>query len=139
MSNKKVYLINFGSDLSENIIKQIEEKNSLEIEEVRIKASLNLRKHSTMIQIHDLVSANRKYFTGEEKFIVNLPGLPIFSAFLITEIHALTGDFPVVLECVKEYDGGNVFSNYVYKRLYDLSRERQQSRENYKSTGQKDD
>lgn len=127
---KSVNLINFGSELSDDVIKQIEETYNFKIEQIRIKASLNLKKHSTYIQVHDIVESNRKYFT--EDFIINLPGLPIFSAFLVIEIHALTGKFPVILECVKNYDEQNIFSNYIFKRLYDCDRERSQSRENYK-------
>lgn len=129
-----VSLINFGSDLADSVIKAIEEKHKIQIKEVRIKASLNLRKNSSYIQVSDLIRANRKYFSENEKFIINLPGLPIFSAFLITELHALTGKFPVILECIKEYDENNIFSSYIFKRLYDLDRERVQSRENYKSS-----
>lgn len=132
-SEKTVNLINFGSDLSDSVIHQIEEKHQIQISQIRIKASLNLKKHSTYIQVHDLIEANKKYFLENENFIINLPGLPIFSAFLMTEIHALTGKFPVILECVKEYDENNIFSSYVFKRLYDCDRERVQSRENYKS------
>ncbi len=128
-----VSLINFGSDLADSVIKSIEEKHKIQIKEVRIKASLNLRKNSTYIQCSDLIRSNKKYFSENEKFIINLPGLPIFSAFLITELHALTGKFPVILECIKEYDENNIFSSYVFKRLYDLDRERVQSRENYKN------
>ena len=129
-SKKNVNLINFGSELSEDVIRQIEESHNFKIEQIRIKASLNLKKHSTYIQVHDIVQSNKKYFT--ENFIINLPGLPIFSAFLVTEIHALTGKFPVILECVKNFDEQNIFSNYVFKRLYDCDRERSQSRENNK-------
>lgn len=128
--NEPVYLINFGSELSDSLIAQIEEKNSFKVEQIRIKASLNLKKHSIYIQVHDLVLSNKKYF--EKNFIINLPGLPIFCACLITEIHALTGKFPVILECVKNFEDQSIFSNYMYKRLYDLDRERSQSRENYK-------
>ena len=71
-------------------------------------------------------------FSEKDFFIINLPGLPIFSAFLITEIHALTGKFPVVVECLKDYSNDGIFSHYKFKRLYDLDRERVQSREKYK-------
>jgi len=131
MDIKNVNLINFGSELSDEVIKQIENTHKFKINQIRIKASLNLKKYSTYIQVADIIRANRQYFT--ENIIINLPGLPIFSAFLITEIHALTGKFPVILECVKDFDEQKIFSNYVFKRLYDCERERSQSRENYKS------
>ena len=127
---KRVKLLNFGADLEQDLIQEIENQNQIEIEEVRIKASLNLKKHSTYIQISDIIKKNQQHFKGE--FIVNLPGLPIFSAMLVTEIHALTGKFPVILECVKDYQKNNMFSSFSYKRLYNLDRERIQSRENYK-------
>jgi len=97
-----------------------------------IKTSLNLKKHSTYIQVHDLVLDNGDLMTSDF-FIVNLPGLPIFAAFLITEIHALTGRFPIIVECLKDYSNEGIFSHYKFKRLYDLDRERVQSREKYKT------
>jgi hypothetical protein len=129
---KKVNLFNFGAELHESVIKDIEKDHDIEIVEVSIKASLNLKKHSTYIQVHDLIEKNRQFFNNKDFFIVNLPGLPIFAAFLITEIHAITGKFPILLECIKDYSNEGIFSHYKYKRLYDLDRERVQSREKYK-------
>jgi hypothetical protein len=129
---KKVNLLNFGAELHESVIKDIEKEHDIEINEISIKASLNLKKHSTYIQVHDLIEKNKQYINNKDFFIVNLPGLPIFAAFLITEIHALTGKFPILLECIKDYSNEGIFSHYKYKRLYDLDRERVQSREKYK-------
>ncbi len=133
MDQKNVNLINFGSELRNDVIKDIEEKHNIEIEQILIKASLNLKKHSTYIQVHDIIEKYIPYFTEKDFFIVNLPGLPIFAAFLIAEIHALTGRFPIILECLKDYSNDGIFSHYKFKRLYDLDRERVQSRENYKT------
>ncbi len=130
---KKVKLINFGAELQNSVLVSIEEGHELEIDQVRIKASLDLKKHSTYIQVHSLIERNRDLFFENDFFIINLPGLPIFSAMLITEIHALTGKFPVILECIKDFSQDGIFSSYKYKRLYDLSRERTQSRENFKN------
>ena len=129
---KKVNLFNFDTELHESVIKDIEKDHDIEIVEVSIKASLNLKKHSTYIQVHDLIEKNRQFFNNKDFFIVNLPGLPIFAAFLITEIHAITGKFPILLECIKDSSNEGILSHYKYKRLYDLDRERVQSREKYK-------
>jgi len=128
---KTVNLINFGAFLKEDIINAIGEEHSIFVKQINIKnTSLNLKKHSTFIQVHDLVEQNKDYFS--EDFIVNLPGLPIFAAMLIAEIHGLTGAFPKIVECVKDYSQEGMFSEFKYKRLYNLDRERTQSRENYK-------
>ena len=133
MSMKKVNLINFGAYLKDDIISDIEKDQNIEINQVVVRGtSLNLKKHSTYIQVHDLVEQNKSNFVDADDFIVNLPGLPIFGAFLITEIHALTGRFPKIVECVKDYEHEGMFSDFKYKRLYDLDRERVTSRENYK-------
>lgn len=133
MSKKRVNLINFGAFLKEGIVKDIEESNNIEVNQIMIKGtSLNLKKHSTMIQIHDLVAENKKLFIEADDFIVNLPGLPIFAAMVIVEIHALTGKFAKIVECTKDYSNEGMFSDFKYKRLYDLDRERTVSRENYK-------
>lgn len=134
MSSKKIVnLINFGAYLKEKIIQDMEEDNKIDINQVMVKGtSLNLKKHSTYIQVHDLVDNNRNHFIEADDFIINLPGLPIFAGMLIAEIHALTGKFPKIVECVKDYENDGMFSDFKYKRLYDLDRERVTSRENYK-------
>lgn len=130
--SKRVNLINFGAELHSSVIQTIENEHQIEVEQKMVPASLNLKKYSTYIQVHDLVENNKDLFTEKDYFILNLPGLPIFSAFLITEIHALTGRFPIILECLKDYSNEGIFSHYKFKRLYDLDRERVQSREKYK-------
>ena len=134
LAKKKVNLVNFGSELKDDLIKEMEKQYNIEVNQVCIKASLNLKKRSTYIQVHDIIHDNMSLFLQNSHFIVNLPGLPIFSAFLITEIHALTGKFPIIVECLKDYSGEGIFSDYRFKRLYDLDRERTQSRESYKNS-----
>jgi hypothetical protein len=133
MSKKTINLINFGAHLKDNIIEALKEDNGIDVEQIMVKGtSLNLKKHSTMVQVHDLVEQYKDSFFEKDDFIINLPGLPIFAGMLIVEIHALTGSFPKVLECIKDYESEGMFSDFKYKRLYDLDRERTASRENYK-------
>lgn len=134
MERKSVNLLNFGAELREDVIRDIEKEHEIDVTQMMIKTSLNLKKHSTYIQVHDLVLDNAQLMTNVDFFIINLPGLPIFAAFLITEIHALTGRFPIIVECLKDYSQDGIFSHYKFKRLYDLDRERVQSREKYKTT-----
>lgn len=133
MGVEKAYLLNFGALLSDGIIKAIKKDHDISnIEQVHIRASLNLKKHSTYIQVHDIVEKNKDYFCSGVPVIINLPGLPVYVAHLLTEISALTSKLPVLVECVKDYDSDGIFSDFKYKRLYDLDRERSWSRENYK-------
>ena len=132
-TRSKVNLINFGAELLERVIVDIEDNHKIDIEQHHIKASLNLKKYSTYIQVHDIIEKNKELFFEKDFFIVNLPGLPIYTAFLVSEIHALTGKFPIIVECVKDYSNEGIFSQFKFKRLYDLDRERTQSRENYKN------
>lgn len=131
---KKVNLINFGAELHESVIQDVETEWEVEVKQIRVKKSLDLKKKSSYIQVHDLIENNKELFLEREFFIINLPGLPIFAAFLIAEIHALTGNFPIIVECLKDYSNEGIFSHYKYKRLYDLNRERTQSRENFKNS-----
>lgn len=133
MENKSVNLLNFGAELRKDVIDDIESQHNIQIKQIMVKTSLNLKKHSTYIQVHDLIENNSHLMTDVDFFIINLPGLPIFSAFLITEIHALTGRFPIIVECLKDYSQEGIFSHYKFKRLYDLDRERVTSREKFKS------
>jgi hypothetical protein len=133
ITEKNVNLINFGSQLSDDVIEAMEKEYNIKAKQICIKASLNLKKRSTYIQCHDIIQNNISLFLQNSHFVINLPGLPIFSAFLITEIHALTGKFPIIIECLKDYSGEGIFSDYRFKRLYDLDRERTQSRESYKT------
>lgn len=139
MSEQQVNLINFGAALHMKVIEAIQEDHKIKIEQINISASLNLKKHSTYIQVNDLIKKNKNLFFEKDFFIINLPGLPIFSAFLITEIHALTGKFPIIIECLKDYSNEGIFSHYKFKRLYDLDRERNQSREKHKTTKRDND
>jgi len=127
---KPVKLINFGTDLKSETLAAIEAEHDVIITLVPVKASLNLKKHSTLIQVHDLIKYHMEDF--KEDFIINLPGLPIFAAFLVCELHAMTGRFPVILECSKNYDTEGMFGDLQYKRLYNCERERNQSREDFK-------
>lgn len=133
MSKNRVNLLNFGATLKESVIEDIEKEHDIEVEQFSIKASLNLKKRSTYIQVHDIIEENIDRFFEKDYFIINLPGLPIFAAFLISEIHGLTGRFPIVVECIKDFSNDGIFTDYKFKRLYDLDRERTQSRENFKS------
>jgi len=131
---EKVYLLNFGALLSDHIIDKLKEQENIqEIEQIHIKRSLNLKKYSVYIQVHDIVNEFKDYFLSKIPVVINLPGLPIYAACLITEISALTGKLPVIIECVKDYDSDGVFSDFKFKRLYNLDRERAYSREAYKT------
>lgn len=130
---KNVNLLNFGAELKNHVIEDIQKEHDIMVEQHVIKASLNLKKRSTYIQVHDLIERYHDMFFDKDYFIINLPGLPIFSAFLVTEIHSLTGRFPIIVECIKDYSNDGIFTDYKFKRLYDLDRERTQSRENYKN------
>ena len=133
MKVEKAYLLNFGALLSDNIVEAIKADHDIaDIEQIHIRASLNLKKHSTYIQVHDIVEKHKEYFCSGIPIIINLPGLPIYVAHLLTEISALTSKLPVIVECVKDYDSDGIFSDFKYKRLYDEDRERSWSRENYK-------
>jgi len=133
MSVKKAYIMNFGAKLSDGIVDSIMADHDIEeIKQIHIRASLNLKKHSSYIQVHDIVNKYKEYFLSGIPIIVNLPGLPIYVAHLMTEISALTSKLPVILECVKDYDSDGIFSEFKYKRLYEEDRERSWSRENYK-------
>lgn len=138
MNVEKAYLLNFGAILSDDITDAIKKEHNIQdIEQVHIKASLNLRQHSTYIQVHDIVERYKNYFLSNTPVLINLPGLPIYVAHLLTEISALTGELPIILECIKDYDTDGIFSKFKYKRLYELSRERTWSRENFKRGGAK--
>ncbi len=139
MDGQFVNLINFGAELHKNVVEEIEKEHNIKVEQINVPASLNLKKYSTYIQVHDLVENNKDLFFQKDFFILNLPGLPIFSAFLVTEIHALTGKFPILVECLKDYSNDGIFSHYKFKRLYDLERERVQSREKYKQNVRSED
>ena len=129
----KAYLLNFGAPMTSGVLKAIQEKENISyVEQILIPRSIDLYKHSTYIQIHDIVESHKHYFRGPRPVIVNLPGLTIYAACLLTEISALTGRLPVIIECNKSFSSGGAFSEFKFKRLYNLDRERTVSREKYK-------
>ena len=65
---QQVNLINFGTPLHQQVITAIEEEHKIKIEQINVLASLNLKKYSTYIQVHDLVENNRKLFFRKRFF-----------------------------------------------------------------------
>jgi hypothetical protein len=132
MSDKplNVNLVNFGSKLSDNIIQDIEAEQKLKITQIVIPFSMNLKKHSIAIQVHDIFERNKSSFIECDDVIINLPGLPIGVCFVIIEAYALLGALPKIVECIKDFEDG-LFTQFKYKRIYNLDLEKTSSRTTY--------
>jgi len=126
--NRTLYIINFGRKLHENIIKEIEAKyKTLVIEEIA-KVNLNLSKN-LYIQIIDVInSIPKNLLDGNKKICVNFPGLPIAAAYILVELHAKLGYFPLGLELYRTREEDPIFNNWQLKKITDLEYERSRSR-----------
>lgn len=123
-----LYILNFGRKLSDNIVKQITEETKAIVSEEQIKVNINLSKN-IYIQVVDIInSISKDLLAGDKKICVNLPGLPLAAVYLITELHARMGYFPLVLELYRDHKENPVFSNFKLKKIVDLEFERAVSR-----------
>lgn len=133
MSHEKVYLLNFGAKLSDEVLKNIEKEVSAKsCEQIMIKVNLDLSKNP-YLQCHDVVIKSKKYILGDVPFVVNLPGLPIACIFIVNEISAISGREPIIIFTSRNIAGEGFFSDFKFKRMFDLSYEKTVTRERFKN------
>jgi len=127
-NQKVLFILNFGRKLPDPVIKEIETKTKAIVTEEQIKVNINLSK-VIYIQIVDIIdSIPKELLKGNKKILVNLPGLPIAAAYIIVELHARMGFFPLVLELYRDHAADNIWNDWNLKRIVDLEYERSISR-----------
>jgi len=132
VTHEKVYLLNFGAKLSDEVLRNIEKEVSAKIcEQIMIKVNLDLSKNP-YLQCHDIVAKQKIYILGDFPFVVNLPGLPIACIFIINEISALKGREPIIVYTSRNIAKEGFFSEFKFKRIFDLSYEKTVTRERFK-------
>jgi hypothetical protein len=93
-----------------------------------VKVNLNLSKN-LYVQIIDIINQLPKdLLNGNKKVCVNFPGLPIASAYILVELHAKLGFFPLALELYRTREEDPIFNNWQLKKITDLEYERSRSR-----------
>lgn len=123
-----LYVLNFGRKLSEEIVKEIETQYKARVIEHTIKTNLNLSKN-IYIQIIDIINSMPKdMFDSNKKICLNFPGLPIASAYILVELHAKLGYFPLALELYRTREEDPIFNGWKLKKITDLEYERNRSR-----------
>lgn len=129
-TNRIVHLLNFGRKLSESVLKSIEESIKATVIEEVVNINLELSKnvYIQIVQYIDKIPKEYLKLSDNHKIIVNLPGLPIAAAYIVTELHARLGVFPPVLEMTKDINGEGLFASFKLKKIVDLERERTSSR-----------
>lgn len=133
MSHEKVYLLNFGAKLRDEVLKSIEEEvDAKTCEQIMVKVNLDLSKNP-YLQCHDIVVKQKKYILSDQPFVVNLPGLPIACVFIINEISAIRGREPTIIFTSRNIAGEGFFSDFKYRRIFDLSYEKTVTRERFKN------
>lgn len=132
-SHEKMYLVNFGAKLSDDVLEAIRnDVNANTIEQVIKKVNLDLSKNP-YLQIHDVVFSVKKYLLEDIPCVINLPGLPLAVAFILNEIEALTGKSPVIVFTSRDISKEGYFSDFKFKRLFSLNYERVATRERFKN------
>jgi len=130
---EKVYLLNFGARLSDEVQESIKSEVDAEsIDQVMKKVNLDLSKNP-YLQCHDIVLSQKKYLLSESPCVVNLPGLPIACVFIANEIAAITGREPTVVFTSRNIAGEGFFSDFRFRRLFNLSYEKTVTREKFKN------
>jgi hypothetical protein len=135
---EKVYLLNFGARLCEEATEEIrKEVNADSIEQILKKVNLDLSKNP-YIQCHDGIISQKSILLGKYPVVINLPGLPIACVFLINEISAITGKEPTIVFTSRDISENGYFSDFKFKRLFNLQYEKTVTREKHKNSEDKD-
>lgn len=130
---EKMYLLNFGAKLSDEAVEEIKKEVGADsIEQVMKKVNLDLSKNP-YLQCHDIVISQKKYLLGDSPCVINLPGLPIACVFIVNEIAALTGHEPTIVFTSRNISGEGYFSDFKFRRLFNLSYEKTVTRERFKN------
>lgn len=134
MSNyRRVNLLNFGAKLNDDVLEKIKEETKAEdIHQKMIKVNLDLSRNP-YIQCHDIVEAQKDYLLSDDPFVVNLPGLPVACVFILNEISAITGTEPTIVFTSRNIAGEGYFSEFKFRRLFNLSYEKTVTREKFKN------
>jgi hypothetical protein len=128
-----VNLLNFGAKLNEEVLENIKkEVDADDIEQIMTKVNLDLSKNP-YIQCHDIVNSVKEYILSDTPFVVNLPGLPIACVFIVNEITALSGAEPIIVFTSRNIAGEGYFSDFRFRRLFNLSYEKTVTREKFKN------
>jgi hypothetical protein len=130
---EKMYLLNFGAKLCDEAVESIKnEVGADNIEQILKKVNLDLSKNP-YLQCHDVVLSAKKYLLDSCPCVINLPGLPIACVFIVNEIAALTGREPTIVFTSRNISEAGYFSDFQFKRLFNLSYERTVTRERFKN------
>lgn len=130
---KKVYLLNFGAKFGDELLNDIaKEVDAEESEQIILKVNLDLSKNP-YLQCHDVVLKEKAILLGSDPYVVNLPGLPIACVFIVNEICAISGREPTIVFTSRNIAGEGYFSDFKFRRLYNLSYEKTVTREKFKN------
>lgn len=129
----RVNLLNFGAKLNQEVLENVKKEVSADdIYQEMVKVNLDLSKNP-YLQCHDVVYSVRDVLTSDDPFVVNLPGLPIACTFIVNEITAITGVEPTILFTSRNIAGEGYFSEFKFRRLFNLSYEKTVTREKFKN------
>jgi len=128
IDQRTIYVINFGRKLNDLIVKDLEAKYKTVVIEELVKVNLNLSKN-LYVQIIDIINDLPKdLIDGSKKICINFPGLPIAAAYILVELHAKLGFFPLAIELYRTREEDPIFNNWQLKKITDLEYERSRSR-----------
>lgn len=133
-SYNRVNLLNFGAKLNDDVLEKV--KNEIGAEDINqkmVKVNLDLSRNP-YIQCHDIVEAQKDYLLSDHPFVINLPGLPIACVFVINEITAITGSEPTIIFTSRNIAEEGYFSEFKFRRLFNLSYEKTVTREKFKNS-----
>lgn len=129
----KMYLINFGARLSDEVLEAIKaEVDSASIEQIMQKVNLDLSKNP-YLQCHDIVLNQKEYLLSRDPCVINLPGLPIACSFICNELTAITGREPTIVFTSRNIANEGFFSEFQFRRLFNLNFEKTVTREKFKN------
>jgi len=100
MKRSKLVVLNFGMPLSEELVEQMEEELGREVEDRRVRLSINAVKFTYPQILRAMDTIDLAALPTD--IALNLPKLPIAAAYIANEFFARTGIHPTVLELIRD-------------------------------------
>jgi hypothetical protein len=128
--NKEIFLLNFGIELNDGILREIEERSQCKVNVFNVGVKINLKKN-VYIQIVDLINEVPEKFLYSKELIINVPTLSLAAIYIFCEIYFKTNRMPFVLELHRD-KSKNPFAEFEFGKICNLQLEKSVTQNNQK-------
>ena len=128
--NKEIFLVNFGIELNDGILQEIETRSQCRVNVFNLAVKINLKKN-VYIQIVDLINEVPEKFLFSKDLILNVPTLSLAAIYLFCEIYFRTNRMPFILELHRD-KSKNPFAEFEFGKICNLQLEKSVTQNNQK-------